>query len=264
MGATVIVVDTNQFRKSPMLRSRDWQELLSKRTDWDLRFAVPEVCLMEAISVVRRKWLLQRPAVAKLEVGEFDLSASQQDMLAAIDKKMEGYEGALRARLAEIGAEIIPIPESVRIVDLVQRAIDRRAPYPDGEGKKDGFRDTLIWHTTRGVAVDNRDCEVWLVSENHNDFGDKSEGDQEACPFPLHPHLVDELKTDGLVDRVSYVRTLGRLVQHLAGTYDALPAAERDALIERLDRDEFERQLTDVLLHAELSRAGRPDGRARR
>lgn len=49
MGATVLVFDTNQFRDSPMLRSAEWVELIEKAADWDLRFAVPEVCLLEAV-----------------------------------------------------------------------------------------------------------------------------------------------------------------------------------------------------------------------
>jgi hypothetical protein len=50
MGATVIVVDTNQIRDSPMLRNRDWMELIAKAAEWDLRFVVPEVCVVEAIT----------------------------------------------------------------------------------------------------------------------------------------------------------------------------------------------------------------------
>lgn len=255
MGATVLVVDTNQLRDSPLLRSRDWEELLSRADDWDLRFVVPEVCLLEAISVVRRKWLGIRAEVAKPRVGELGLDEAKRAMLDDIDSKIEGYEDALRARLSQIEAEIVPIPDAVSILDLVQRAIDRRAPY--SEGRKDGLRDTLIWYTTRSIAADDNECEVWLISANHNDFGDQSESepDLEACPYPFHPHLTEELEADGLSDRVSYVRTVGRLMQHLASAYDALPPAERAALIERLDGEEFERQLADAVLYLQLNPA---------
>nr|ACA50956.1 conserved hypothetical protein [Mycobacterium marinum DL240490] len=123
----------------------------------------------------------------------------------------------------------------------MQRAIDRRKPYQEGEGKKDGFRDTLIWYTTQHIAVADRDCEIWLVSTNHRDFGDKSQAvDHEACPYPLHPHLLEDLDTADLSGRVSYVRTLGRLVQHLAGKYDSQPESQREALISQLNQDKFE------------------------
>src|SRR5258705_8840129 len=105
MGATVVVVDTNQIWDFPTLRSRDWDELLSKADDWGLRFAVPEVCLFEAISVVRRKWADKRAEVEKLKVNELNLGEAQRAMLETIDRRIEEYEGVLKARLAEIGAE---------------------------------------------------------------------------------------------------------------------------------------------------------------
>lgn len=253
MGETVIVVDTNLIHDSPMLRSRDWMELISKAAHWGLRFVLPEICVREALSVVRRKWFIERAGVAKLKVGEFDLTETQQAMLDAIDSKIQGYEDALRARIVEISAEVVEVPDSVSWLEVTQRAIDRRAPY--SAKKKDALRDTLIWHTVRSVAARDNECEVWLVSQNHDDFGDNSETDRDACPFPFHSDLREELESHGLSDRVSYVRSLGRLVQHLAGRYDALPQSKQEALIERLDRPEFERQLADSLQHFYLEPA---------
>ncbi|HEY1841814.1 MAG TPA: PIN domain-containing protein [Mycobacterium sp.] len=153
MGATVIVIGTNQIRDSPMLRNRDWMELIAKAREWDLRFVVPEVCLVEATNVVRRKWTeeVQTP-LGKLKLGEFGLAESQQAMNEVIDAAINGYGEALRARLAEIGADVVKVPDSVEWTDVVQRASDRRAPY--GQGQKDGFRDTLIWYSTRAVAAE--------------------------------------------------------------------------------------------------------------
>jgi hypothetical protein len=238
-----------------MLRNRDWLELIAKAAEWDLRFVVPEVCVVEAINVVRRKWVDDvRTALAKLKLGEFGLAESQQAMLEVIDTAIGGYADALRTRLTEIGVEVVGVPDSVDWIDVVQRASDRRAPY--SEGQKDGFRDTLIWHSARAIAAGDTECEVWLISTNHTDFGgDKSKTDLEACPYPLHPHLIEELQMDGSSGRVSYVRTLGRLVQHLAGTYEALPPEKREALIGHLDRDGFARRLTDSVTQLPLNPA---------
>ena len=253
MGATVLVFDTNQFRESPMLRSAEWVELIEKAADWDLRFAVPEVCLLEAINVVGRKWRAQRDKIAALAVGEFGLSESQQEWMGSISRKIDAYEDELRARLAEIGAEIVQVPESVGLLDIARRAINRRKPYPEGDGTKDGFRDTLIWYTVEGIAAQDDDCEVWLISANHNDFGHKATADnEEMCPYPLHPHLVEDLQTGNLTGRVSYVRTVGRLAQHLASTYDALPENERELLTAGLDVADFRRVLWDELNQLQL------------
>ena len=209
------------------------------------------------VDVVRRKWKAQRSDIAKLPIGEFGLADSQQEWLRVIDTKILGYEDALRARLSEIGAEIVPIPRSINVLDLVRRAINRRKPFPEGEGKKDGFRDTLIWRTlVESIAAENDDCEVWLISTNHNDFGDrKAAENDEACPYPLHPDLLDDLQTDNVAVRVSYVRTLGRLAQHLASTYGALPEKERDSLTADLDLDEFHRELRQLLNQLQLDPA---------
>ncbi|NOQ62091.1 PIN domain-containing protein, partial [Mycolicibacterium fortuitum] len=256
MGATVLVVDTNQFRDSPMLRSAEWVELIEKAADWDLRFAVPEVCLLEAISVVGRKWRAQRDKVAGLAVGEFGLSESQREWTESINRKIDGYEDDLRARLAEIGAEIVQIPDSVSLLDVARRAINRRKPYPEGDGTKDGFRDTLIWHTVEGIAAQDDDCEVWLISANHNDFGHQATADNdEMCPYPLHPHLVEDLQMGDLTGRVSYVRTVGRLAQHLASTYDAVSESERELLTTGLDVADFHRVLRDELNQLQLEPA---------
>ncbi|MGY4868389.1 PIN domain-containing protein [Mycolicibacterium elephantis] len=253
MGATMVVLDTNQVRDFPMLESRDWDELIAKAAAWDLKFAVPEVCFYEAVRVVRRKWTNERTALKKFRARELDLDDEMQAILEKVDSKIDGYEEALKARLAEVGAEIVAIPSSLELFDVMLHAIDRRAPYTE-ESKRDGFRDTLIWYTTLSIAARDKDCDVWLVSANINDFGGDTD-DQEACPYPLHPQLIEDLETANLSGRLSYVKTLGRLRQHLAATYEALPANERGALIEALRMDEFDSRLSSALVGEVLDKA---------
>jgi hypothetical protein len=81
VGATVLVLDTNQLRDFPLLRSRDWDELISKASDWGLKLTVPEVCFHEAVSVVRRKWADKRAALDKIKVSELGLDEAKQEML---------------------------------------------------------------------------------------------------------------------------------------------------------------------------------------
>ncbi|MEB3905696.1 hypothetical protein OSH39_12680 [Mycobacterium ulcerans] len=124
-------------------------ELIEKAPQWDLRFAVPEVCLLEAVADVPREWRKRRSEVAKLAVGEFGLTQSQNEWLDVIDRKIDGYEEALGARLADIEADIVPIPEGVNLRDIVQRAIDRRKPYQEGEEKRRLSRHAdLVYDTT--------------------------------------------------------------------------------------------------------------------
>lgn len=135
MGTTVIVVDTNIIRDSPGLDSNTWIELIAKVDEWDLRFAIPAAVEVEAVAVVRRMWVDERAAVAKLKVArESDVAEEHQRMLSAIDGKIDGYAQNLRNRLAEIGAEVVPTPDWVDVLEITERAAARRAPYT-GERK---------------------------------------------------------------------------------------------------------------------------------
>jgi hypothetical protein len=67
-----------------------------------------------------------------------------------------GFSQLPRARQRDSAVEVVGVPDSVDWLDVVQRASDRRAPY--SQGQKDGFRDTLIWHSTRAVAAEDAEC----------------------------------------------------------------------------------------------------------
>jgi hypothetical protein len=113
-----------------MLDSGVWTELISKSDEWDVHFAVPVVVVQEAVSVVRRKWQKIRGAVAKEALAELGLAESQQSILEHIGAKIARYPDDQSGRLEEYFAEVVPIPESVDILEIAQRAIDDRAPFP--------------------------------------------------------------------------------------------------------------------------------------
>ena len=182
----------------------------------------------------------------------FGLTEVQQSMLETIDAKIAAYPSDLRDRLEEMGAEIVPPPPEIDLMEVAQRAIDGRAPYSNKT--KDSFRDTLIWHTVRSIAAEDSDCEVWIVSENDSDFGEHGI-DSAECPYPLHPDLIDEVEADQASGRIKYVRTLGRLKQHLDARYDPLPDDERDALLDRVNKTELENVLRDEVVSMRLQPA---------
>ncbi|WP_238086490.1 PIN domain-containing protein [Prescottella equi] len=233
MSTTIIVVDTNIIAASPLLKARRWDRLIEKSADWSLQFIVPEIVLMESVGVVRSKWSEQRKAVASLRVGEFELNELKGQMESAIESAMEEYEENLVSRLKEIGAQVSPVPDSLTVMDLARRAAAGSKPYTKGE--KDGLRDTVLWHTVRGIGIARPNCDVWFVSDNTVDFSAGGKIDKELCPLPLHPDLASELDQDGTAERVRYVRSLERLEQHLAGRYDPLDDAQKSALVSSVD-----------------------------
>lgn len=221
-SSTVIVVDTNILRDSPRLSNDAWQSILANRESWNVQIVVPDVVEMEAINVVRRHWVQQRDGLAGLKIGEFGLSETQREMLNRINERIDGYDTELRERLRDIGATVIS-SQSLDVLEVARRASARRAPYVDNRtnnekntkapARKDGFRDTLIWLGVIDFAAQNTDCDVWFVSNNRKDFGGRADGstkesDDDACPYPLHTHLAEDLAAASLDQRVFYVRSL--------------------------------------------------------
>ena len=119
MGTAVIEIDTNIVYHHPMLDSGVWTELISKSDEWEVQFAVP-VVVREAVRVVGRKWQKIRGAVAKQALAEMGLAESHQSMLEDIDAKIARYPNDLSGRLEEFFAEVVPIPESVDILEIAQ------------------------------------------------------------------------------------------------------------------------------------------------
>ncbi|MGW4117074.1 PIN domain-containing protein [Nocardia sp. NPDC004711] len=248
----IIVVDTNIFRGSPMLRSRVWDSLAAHREEWKTQVVVPEVAVVETVNMMRVEWEKTLAAVEVLHVGEFGLSGLQQEMAEKIRTYIDEYEQSVRDRLSELGALVVP-PPAIDYTDIVHRAVYRRKPYGTKENP-DGFRDAVVWHTLLSVAKDNPDEQVWLVSNNTGDFGpedgvwtDDGRGNRNSCPIRFHPHLADELSTLGLSDRVRYVTNLQRLEQHIAASFDPIAAEDLDQRLERLDDAALAKRLDETI-----------------
>ena len=252
----IIVIDTNVIRPSPLLRSKHWVSLVDHAAAWDLRIAVPEVAVMEAINVVRKAWSTACSEIEALKLKQRDLGDVASNALDDIATRIESYPEDLTKRLGEIGVEVIGVP-SVSHIDIARRASERRPPYQESE--KDGYRDTLIWLTLLKVAEDNSETEVWFVSNNTRDFGPADKnwdgnggGDREDCPIVFHSALVDEIDARGLTGRVRYVASIGRLEQHFAALYAPISDENLRTLIGAIDLEDFKRQLTEEVIGFQL------------
>ncbi|VFA96337.1 PIN domain-containing protein [Nocardia cyriacigeorgica] len=258
----IVVADTNILADSPKLKSEEWQSLIKNRDHWELRFAVPEVVLMETVNLVKRTWDRRRQQVSELKVGEFGLNDMQESMLAGIDKCSAEYEQWLRDYLESIEATIVPPPPTDLMV-LARRASETHPPYSprgkDGKVVKDGFRDTLIWLTVLAIAEDNADEEVWFISDNHQDFGPKvgswtgdGTGERDDCPILFHRDLVAELESRGLAGRVHYVVSAKRLEQHFAARFAPISDADLAQLVDHLDKSALAERFVEMARWLEL------------
>ncbi|WP_260972003.1 PIN domain-containing protein [Mycolicibacterium llatzerense] len=257
---TVIVVDTNILRDCPRLDNAVWTSLIEHAHDWGVRIVVPEVVFMESIKQVRQLWRQDRNRLTDLRLGHFDLAETQAAMVDAIDQQAAEYEEWLTARLKELGIDIRPLPP-VDAMAIARRSSEGRAPFTRNEkGKgKDSYRDTLLWLTLMAVAADNPEDEVWLVSENHTDFGPKpphwtgtNTGSPEDCPIRFHNDLMDDLATHGLAGQVHYVVRVAVLEQHLASQFAPIDADDLKQLVEAIDMSTLAGQLMVVTLGRRL------------
>ena len=193
---------------------------------------------METVNLVRRRWRADRDRLAGLRLGQFRLTDNQAAMVTAIDRESDEYEEWLPRRLVELGIEIEPVP-AVEHMEIARRASAGRTPFTrNKDGKtKDGYRDTLIWLTVLAVAKANPGEQVWLVSDNHTDFGPKpgdwtgpGTGERDDCPILFDEQFADELAVDGLTDRVHYVVSAENLEQHLASQFAPIADDDLDQL----------------------------------
>ncbi|WP_276823198.1 PIN domain-containing protein [Mycolicibacterium mageritense] len=235
---TVIVIDTNIIANCPRLDSPALTSLVEHAEDWGVRVVVPEVVAMESVNVIRRHWKAERDRLFNLPLKLFGLAEGQAAMVAAIDQASEEYEQWLSEQLAAKGIVVQPVPD-VDHMEIARRASAGRTPFTRGkDGKtKDGYRDTLIWLTVLALANEHTDDEIWLVSDNHHDFGPTTgdwtgpkSGKRDDCPINFDDHLADELAAQGLSDRVHYVVSAAVLEQHLASQFAPIDAAELEQL----------------------------------
>jgi hypothetical protein len=242
-SVTVIVLDTNIIANCPRLDNATWTSLVEHAQDWGVRIVVPEVVFMETVNVVRRLWRRDRDRLAVLRLGHFRLTDAQSAMVTAIDRQSHEYEDWLAARLDELEIEVQALP-AIDPMEIARRASEGRTPFTRSkEGKtKDGYRDTLIWLTLLSVAATNPGETVWLVSENHTDFGPTpgnwtgpGVGNREDCPIRFGDDLTQDLEAQGLSDRVHLVVRADLLEQHLAAEFAPITDSELKALVADID-----------------------------
>lgn len=197
-----MVVDTTEFHGSLRLVSDAWKRLLDLSRDGRLELGVPEVVLREAERQFRKALARE---VATIDDAASSLKAlskeaqviarqAHSDIKKIVD--MDADWAAVRQRLQEHSAEILPIPHA-SIEDVLTRDLRTRRPF-DCAGK--GFRDTLIWLSIVEYVQAYDVDEVVFITGNSGDFSHSK-----AKPNTPHADLVDDLAASGRkVDLVLY------------------------------------------------------------
>lgn len=191
-----VVPDSNILFKDFLVAGPQWRLLREQARRGQFKLAVPEVVIAETVNNYRRELKSRqsklRTAVEKHGGQLAELGVTDLTLETAIDrdKAVAAYEGLLRTRLGEAGAELPSIP-SPQHGELVERAIARRQPFKEEDS---GYRDCLIWINVLGLASED---EVALISDDKDAFA----GEQ---PDQLGEALLNDLEVRKLpVERVT-------------------------------------------------------------
>lgn len=215
---SIVVIDSNALIADYRLRSVAMTGLVERFRANKLRLVVPEVVVREVIAHFGRDLTEAAATMTKAAgtLGRLGLDAPAHTL-----NPREGaaeYEQWLRGQLQELGASI-PEPPEVQHLDLVDRALQGRAPFSD-DGRK-GYRDALIWETVLSCA---RAGTVAFVTNNHRDFAESTDDVSLVAPTLR----ADLMRIDEPHDQVLVCRTPDAVIKHLFLPDEQLLAALRE------------------------------------
>lgn len=233
----VLVLDTNIIQRSAKQEDKALLSLCGSAAKWGLKILVPDVCFMECVNNIRKKWGKYVDTLESMHFHDIDRSTEAQELIGEFRNRASQYEKFLKGRFGELNIEVFELP-SIDHLEIARRAAETVTPY---RGEKDGYRDTLIWFTLLDIAKKYPSSDVWFVSDNTSDFGPRGnnwtgpgQGSRTDCPINFHHDLADELKNEKLSKRIHYVVDLGILEQHLAAQHSPLTDDELKKYLDHL------------------------------
>lgn len=184
----LVILDTNVIVGDFRLTAASSRLLIENLKQAGHELAVPELVVQEAVNKFREQLTDDAKSMVKLthsvsqKLGQRITPCLHPIYIA---KHVTEYDQFLRNKLREHGASTPPLPD-VSHQEVIRRALDRRKPF-SADGRQ-GYRDTLIWETIRGL-VKEIDGKIAFISLNKHDFaGDNGE---------LHKELKADLAADG-------------------------------------------------------------------
>lgn len=165
-----MLLDANVIVGNPLLRGRQWDAVADAVASEALDLYVPELAVDEAVARYRDSAALrEREAKKALKTWPPRSRELVQEAINASESFAAEYESLLRARLEQMGAEIVGYPE-VEHREVALRAISRSAPF-DREGN--GYRDALHWYVFVDLLLtcEPEDPHAFLLSADKRAFG---------------------------------------------------------------------------------------------
>jgi predicted nucleic acid-binding protein len=236
-----VVPDSNILFRDFALDGPQWRLVLDQARRGQFKLAVPEVVITETVNNYRRELKnahVKLRSVVETQGGRLvELGITDLRLETEIDRDaaVAAYEGVLRRRLADAGAEILDVPD-VKHAELIKRAVDQTQPFRDPDS---GYRDTLIWWSVLALAADD---DVALVSNDKPAFA----GDE---PDKLGRDLLHDLEVRKLAgDRVKLYPSLAPFIEAHVPANERIEHELRDRLrVDREFRENIRSEIEDLL-----------------
>ncbi|ROR80047.1 protein of unknown function [Plantibacter flavus] len=159
----LVIVDANIIVNDPLLRQRKWRVAQDEIASHRLRLVLPEVALLEAIGGYRRERTEKARQVRSIiRKSTQRAKGAAEELLNVYRDEANAYESILRARLREVGIEVVD-PSEHSHLELTERAVNRTPPFDDDGG---GYRDTLIWLTALEQVGEPPFSDLILLSDD--------------------------------------------------------------------------------------------------
>lgn len=198
LGVVQVVLDANSLTSDFSLSGPTFVVLAREIDTENLQVYVSEVAVMETVGNHTREVADARENLAGLARKRHRVlpPGATAELDGVLVAKAAEYEDVLRARLEQLGAVVLPIPD-VPHEQFVRRALERLAPC-DSNGN--GYRDSLIWETVLEAVRDGTLEDGFALVTADGDFALDTDGELVLKPG-LAAELAELVVTDPVVCR---------------------------------------------------------------
>lgn len=233
-----VLIDTNIFldmlidRKNQV--SNKLVESFEKLLDYDeIKVVVPAIVIHETYKHIdeeldKVRWKLDITiknieslygvnayTIDGLDINEYKEKSKKelQDAIDMFDRNKEAYQTEIINLINKIfqHKNTVVIADDDKLISLcMRRRVYKKAPFHIEN--KDSLADGVITETLiniKDIIGINKDDEIFFVTGNYKDF---SETGNKADKNKLHPHIVEDLTEQAIVDKVFYVRSFKQLI----------------------------------------------------
>ena len=167
---------------------------LIKDDELDIKFYIPEIVIDETLNNYNKR-IHDLVNTIRNKQRELDKKLNEENPKIPYDfeRKNKEYREFIQACFSSPNKIIVYPVNSHK--DIAKRAMMRIRPFRQVNENVVGYRDTLIWLTILDIVKQEKNADIYYISNNSKDFCEKKGMDE------LHTHLKNEI--DSVIDHTS-------------------------------------------------------------